>query len=216
MNVHSTRKRIGVFTTLALACMITLGCSPKGVVIEEKEKKTETEISPTIEQSVEVNIKTIETVLQLELNGPDEQYIQLVNAAMDGMEDRGSVKQKEDEMRLTSYMKKKYLPYFSEDGLSRTESVGMLFQYQSFYTFEEEYQLRLLSSEVKQSEIDTASNQYLIKATVEFSTPGEEPSQHELEGKAIFSTKEGKIGYFQLGQKDQTLSKKILELGGGE
>ncbi|MBD7908297.1 hypothetical protein H9659_08140 [Sporosarcina sp. Sa3CUA8] len=194
--------------------MIVAGCSEQGVATEGKETKTET--APTTEHSVEANIKTIEAVLEQELNGPDEEYVQLVNAAMGGTEDMGSVKQKEDEMRLTSYIKEKYLPYFTEDGLLRAESIGMLFQYQYFYDFEKEYQLRLVDSEVKQSDIDTASNQYFIKATVEFSAPGEEPSLHELEGKAIFSTKEGKIGNFQLGQKDPTLSKKISNLGEGE
>lgn len=187
-----------------------MGCTPKSEAIEGKDSKTEP-VAQT-EQSAEMNIKTIEAVLKKELNGPDEKFVQLAKAAMGGTEDPNSVKQKENEMKLTSYVKEEYLPYFTEDGLMRVHSIGMLFQYQSIFYIEAEYTIRLVDSEVKQSTIDTASNQYHIKATVELTVPGEEPSLYELTGKAIFSTKEGKIGDFQLGQKEPTLSKKLFEL----
>lgn len=213
MKMPVTKKSRGAFATLLVICMIAAGCTQKGEATIEENR---IENSLTKLQSAETNIKIVEAVLKQELNGPDKEYVQLVNATMGGTEEQGSVKQQEDEMRLTSYIKEKYLPYFTEDGLLRAKSIGMLFQYQNFYEFEKPYQLRLIDSEVKQSKIDTASNQYFIKAAVEFSAPGEEPSLHELEGKAIFSTKEGKIGNFQLGQKDPTLSKKISNLGVGE
>ncbi|WP_025784313.1 hypothetical protein [Sporosarcina sp. D27] len=208
-----TKKRIRLFTATVFACVITAGCTQQGEVIEVKESEVPATTETVNVSNEEMNIQIVEAVLQQELNGPDKEYVQLVNAAMGGTEDPDSVKQKENEMKLTSYIKEKYLPYFTEDGVMVAESIGMLFQYQNFYTFDKEYQIRLVDSEVKQSDIDTASNQYHIKATVEFTAPGEEPSQHEIEGKAIFSTKDGKIGGFVLGQKDPTLSKKIFELG---
>lgn len=216
MKSQLTYKRIGLFTLAALACVSLMGCTPTSEAIEKRESKTETEPAPTAESSVEMNIKTIEAVLKEELNGPDIEYVQLADAAMGGINDPNSVKQKENEMKLLSYVKEKYQPYFTDGGIERARSTNMMFQYHSQYVFDEEYEIRLLDSEVKQSEIDTASNQYHFKATVELITPGEETSQHELEGKAIFSKKEGKIGDFVLGQKDPTLSKKIFELVEGE
>lgn len=208
--MNSLKKRVGLFTTAALTCVLLVGCTPKSEAVKEKETTTET--VPTADSSVEMNIKTIEAVLKEELNGPDEKFVQLSKAALYGTEDPNSVKQKENDMKLASYIKEKYLPYFTEDGLTKAESIGMLYQYQSMFYFDAEYTLRLVDSEVKQSDIDTASNQYHIKATVELTAPGKDPSLHKLRGKAIFSTKEGKIGDFQLSQKDSTLSNKLFEL----
>ncbi|MCM3758199.1 hypothetical protein M3197_12060 [Sporosarcina aquimarina] len=211
MKGQFTKKRISLVTTLALACVIATGCTQQGEANEGKKSGVVAEAETTV-SSVKKNIQTVEAVLQQELNSPDEKYIHLADAAMGGREDPESVIQKENEMKLLSYVKEKYQPYFTDEGIERARSTNMLFQYHSQFVFDEEYQIRLLDSEVKQSEIDTASNQYQFTAIVELLSPGEEPSQHELEGRAIFSTKEGKIGDFVLGQKDPTLSKKIFEL----
>ncbi|WOV85827.1 hypothetical protein PGH26_07805 [Sporosarcina jeotgali] len=152
----------------------------------------------------------IEAVLQEELNGPDEQFIQLSEEAMGGNE-LDSVKQKEYEMKLDSYLKEKFLPYYTEEGYKRAQSTNMIYHYQYRFEPDSKGKIKLIETEVKQSEIDTASNQYHIKATVEYSSPDEEPSLHQLEGKVIFSTKEGKIGDLHFGQfnTDSTLSNKI-------
>lgn len=215
MKSQLTNKRIGLVTTLALACVIATGCTQQGEANEGKKSEVVAETATTV-SSVEKNIQIVEAVLQQELNSPDEKYIHLAGAAMGGIEEPDSVIQKENEMKLLSYVKEKYQPYFTDGGIERARSTNMIFQYHSQYVIDEEYEIRLLDSEVKQSEIDTASNQYHFKATVELITPGEETSQHELEGKAIFSKKEGKIGDFVIGQKDPTLSKKIFELVEGE
>ncbi|MGN7408590.1 MULTISPECIES: hypothetical protein [unclassified Sporosarcina] len=210
MKGQFTNNKIGLFTLAVLACVIATGCTQQDAAIEgeESEAAAETETVSNEEKYIQI----VESVLKEELNGPDEKYVQLAKAAMYGTEDPNSVKQKENDMKLASYIKEKYLPYFTEDGLTKVQSIGMLYQYQSMFYFDAEYTLRLVDSEVKQSDIDTASNQYHMKATVELTAPGEVPSLHELRGKAIFSTKEGKIGDFQLSQKDSTLSNKLFEL----
>lgn len=204
MNGH----RLGIFTAVAMACVIIAGCTPKGEASAGKETKTETVRTP--ESSVEMNIKTIEAVLQEELNGPDKEYVQLANAAMGGINDPNSVKQKENVVRLNNYVKERYQPYFTEEGLEEFQSTGLK-RYHN-YSDASEFEIRLVESEVKQSDVDTASNQYHIKSVVELTSPDEEPSLHEVEGLVIFSTKEGKIGRFTLGQKEPTLSDKIAEL----
>ncbi|WP_025784312.1 hypothetical protein [Sporosarcina sp. D27] len=200
--------RLGIFTAVAMACVIIAGCSQQGEASEGKETKTET--VQTAESSVEMNIKTIEAVLKEELNGPDIKYGQLADAAMGGNNDPNSVEQKENVVRLNSYVKERYQQYFTEEGLKEFQSSGLK-SYHSYY--DTEFEIRLVESEIKQSNIDTASNQYHIKSIVELTSPGEEPSLHEVEGQVIFSTKEGKIERFYLGQKDPTLSDKIFELG---
>ncbi|WP_039044203.1 hypothetical protein [Sporosarcina sp. ZBG7A] len=207
MKSQLTYKRIGLFTLAALACVSLMGCTPTSEAIEKRETKTET--VPTAESAVEMHIKTIEAVLKEELNGPDVEYGQLADAAMGGNNDPNSVKQKENVVRLNSYVKERYQQYFTEEGLKEFQSSGLK-SYHSYY--DTEFEIRLVESEIKQSDIDTASNQYHIKSIVELTSPGEEPSLHEVEGQVIFSTKEGKIGRFSLGQKDPTLSDKIDEL----
>lgn len=204
MNGHFIKKRLGVFTAVTLACVIVAGCTPKAETIEVKKSVN----AATHETSDEQNIKTVEAVLQQELNAPDKEYIQLVKEAMGGTKDQDSVEQKENEMKLNSYIKEKYLPYFTEDGFNKFQGTDL---HRYHYITDEEYSIRLIESEVKKSEVDTASNQYHIKAVVELTVPGEEPSTHELEGIAIFSKEEGKIGAFQLGQQVPTMTDKIAE-----
>ncbi|REB07264.1 hypothetical protein DVB69_10475 [Sporosarcina sp. BI001-red] len=207
MRGRLTTKNFGLVTATILVCMISVGCT-QGSATEKIETVSAPKTETAAVSNTEKEIKIIEAVLQEELNGPDELYIQLSEAAMGGTE-LDSVKQKENEMKLESYMKEKFLPYYTEEGLKRARGTNMLYQYQSQFEPDSESAIKLIDSEVKQSEIDTASNQYHVKATVEYTSPDEEPSLHELEGKVIFSTKEGKIGVIQFGQMDSSLSKKI-------
>lgn len=210
MNNRVKKKSLGLLAAAIIVCLTAAGCSQQGSATEKTESVTAPNTETATVSNPEKEIQIIEAVLQEELNGPDEQFIQLAEEAMGGNELDG-VKQKEYEMKLDSYLKEKFLPYYTEEGFKSTQSTNMIYHYQYRFEPDSKGKIKLIDSEVKQSEIDTASNQYHIKATVEYSSPDEEPSLHELEGKVIFSTKEGKIGVFQVGQfqTDSTLSKKI-------
>ena len=210
MNNRFQKKSLGLLAAAIIVCMTAAGCSQQGAATEKTESVTVPKTETATVSNPEKEIQIIEAVLKEELNGPDEQFIQLSEAAMGGKEP-DSVKQKENEMKLESYMKEKFLPYYTEEGFERAQNTSMIYHYQMQFEPDSKSKIELIDSEVKQSEIDTASNQYHVKATVEYSSPDEEPSLHELEGKVIFSTKEGKIGVFQVGQfqTDSTLSKKI-------
>lgn len=214
MDKRFKNKSLGLLAAATIVGILSAGCSQQGAATEKRETvavtKTETETETATVSNPEKEIQIIEAVLQEELNGPDEQFIQLSEEAMGGNE-LDSVKQKEYEMKLDSYLTEKFLPYYTEDGFKRAQSTNMIYHYQYRFEPDSKGKIKLIDSEVKQSEIDTASNQYHVKATVEYSSPDEEPSLHQLEGKVIFSTNEGKIGDIQLGQfnTDSTLSKKI-------
>ena len=200
-------KKAGLVASATLFNILLIGCTPKTEAIQEKETTTET--APTKEATGAEYIQIIEAVLAEELNGPDEEYIQLAEDAMGGTNETNSVEQKENEMKLMSYIGKRYQPYFTKDGLHQFVMTGL----KMYHVYPNAaYKIKLVDSEVTQSDIETSSNQYHILASVELTSPGEEPSIHELEGLAIISTSEGKIGSFVLTQKDPTLRDKINEL----
>ncbi|MDW0109550.1 hypothetical protein [Sporosarcina aquimarina] len=210
MKNRFDKRSLGLLASVTIVCMLGAGCSQQGAATEKVEAVAETKTETATISNPEKEIQMIEAVLQEELNGPDKQFIQLLEEAIGGNE-FDSVKQKEYEMKLDSYLKEKFLSYYTEEGFRRAQSTNMMYHYHYQFEPDSKGKIKLIDSDVKQSEIDTASNQYHVKATVEYSSPDEEPSLHELEGKVIFSTKEGKIGDIQLGQfnTDSTLSKKI-------
>lgn len=174
------------FTSLLLA-----GCT-------EKNQELEAEELPSPE---ETNIETVETVLRMELIGPDKEFLNLkegnnsvsVNGTTDKFEN------------IESYLTDKYEPYFTTEGLDRfiKQTPAYLYHYQNH-----DYQMSIEEMEVKQSEIETSTNQYYFTVQVALESANEEKQLYEVSGKAIFS-EEGRIGRIDIQDKDQLLGQKL-------
>ncbi|WP_432355676.1 hypothetical protein [Sporosarcina sp. A2] len=201
MSVQSIMKKFGLLAAAVLACVVVTGCSQKGEAVEKVEAPSEKELA----------IEKVEAVLKQMTNAPDNEYQKLLREAMDGgVHEFGSAEHLEAEAALENYIKDLYQSYFTEDGLSEFRATAMDSQFQMYDDVD--YKLELLESGVKQSDVDTASNQFHITAVVELTVPNKEPTKHKFVGLAIINKKEGKIGRFSIGQKDPTLNHVFNEL----
>lgn len=143
----------------------------------------------------EKNIQIVEAVLKHEFSGPDKEFSQIVNK--DGQE-----KSKE----INSYLNSKYEPYFTASALENFIYGGAyVYQYQNK---NQNYQMSIEELKVKQSDKENGDNIYYFNAKVALESPNEKKTLYEITGEAIFS-KEGKIGKFQIVDKNQELSDKL-------
>ena len=166
-------------------CLVIAGCTQENRAVEPKEPM----------KSEDINIKTVETILEQEFTGPDEEYTRL-------MEQEGQ----EKFIEMASLVASKYEPYFTKNGLDN------FVKFAHFYHFPDaDYQMSIEEMEVKQSDNKNASNQYHITVQVAIETPNEEKMLYEMTGKAIFS-EEGKIGKMYVGERTPLLANKLNEL----
>lgn len=149
--------------------------------------------------SKEKNIKTVETVLKLEFTGPDKVFRQLA-------EKEGQEKFKE----MYSYLSSKYDPYFTEPALESFIAEGAHL-YQFININNKNYQMSIEEVKVKQNDGESGKNIYRFTAHVALESPNEKKTLYEVTGEAIFS-EEGKIGRYQIMDKDQQLSNKLNNL----
>ncbi|WP_342543136.1 hypothetical protein MHH33_05190 [Paenisporosarcina sp. FSL H8-0542] len=174
-----------LLVTFVITCLLVAGCTQENQSIEPEE--------PT--KSEDINVKTVEAVLEQEFTGPDKEYTRL-------WEKEGQEKFEE----MHSYLMNKYEPYFTKNGLDNFVIIA-----HHYHFSDADYQMSVEEMEVKQSDNKNASNQYDFTVQVAIETPNEEKTLYEMTGKAIFS-EEGKIGKMLLGERSPLLGNKLNEL----
>lgn len=198
--MFGNKQRKMTFLSLALFCILISGCSenPQGAQTEEKPS------------SEDINIKTVEEVLKLELTAPDWGYVELskeMPTPTPNPSEEEIQKAQAFSEKYTEYVKSKYEPYFTENGLNNFLVAGPVYQY---HVHDKEYKLTIEDMEVVQSENENAKNQYEITVHVAYEEPNEEKETYEVNGVAFFS-EDGKIGKMSIGDKEQLLMSKLRE-----
>lgn len=148
-------------------------------------------------------METIERVLELQFNGPDEEFLEAMwNPAnkqiVNGVEVNEAFEQQVDD---------KYGAYFTDSELDQFMRVfGTYFPgLADIYG----YELRLEDVDIELSE--TVANRYLFTAEVAFQKKGGKEQRAEVGGVVLFSTvQEGKIGKFTY-TDDQGLSERLKQ-----
>ncbi|MFC5602794.1 hypothetical protein [Sporosarcina koreensis] len=132
-------------------------------------------------EPVDENIKVIKTVLELNLNAPDEEVIRLLEEPYGSEEEEGFIN------KYNEYLEEKYGPYFTERGY---EEFIMTAQASLFHITADRhgYQLTVKNIEVEQNEV-TPTN-YNFTVTLDYEKD-KEMEEIELSGIAIVH--EGKI-----------------------
>lgn len=149
------------------------------------------------------NMETIERVLELQFNGPDEEFLEALwnpvnKRVVDGVEVNEA---------FDRYVEETYGLYFMESELDTFMRVfGTYFpSLADIYG----YELRLEDAEIERSE--TVANRYSFTAEVAYWQNGGKEQHAEIEGVVLFSaTKEGKIGKFTY-TSDQGLSERLKQ-----
>lgn len=193
--------KITISFLLLFACFLVAGCSDESKKIKSEEAS----------HSEDINKKTVEAVLELELTAPDKEYVSLMEKAgvlSNNLSETEANSVKADYEEIDSYVKSIYESYFTENGLERFLSKTPAYQFQHL---PKEYQLSIADIEVNQSENENTKNYYDFIVHVTFESPKEEKTLYEISGKAVFSD-DGKIKDIQIGDKDQLLNKKINEV----
>lgn len=138
------------------------------------------------------NIHVIEQVLELQFNGPDEEFMEVMwNPANKRMVDGEEVNEAFDD-----YVDAAYGEYFTD---SEREAFMRAFgTHYHFLTYVNGYDMRLVNVEVQQSE--TVENRYSFTAKVASWKKGGKEQRAEVKGVVLFSTTEtGRIGKFTYG-----------------
>lgn len=149
------------------------------------------------------NMEAIERVLELQFNGPDEEFLEAMwNPAnkqiVDGVEVNEAFGRQVDE---------KYGAYFTDSELDQFMRVFGTYFPGLADIFG--YELRLEDVDIELSE--TVANRYLFTAEVGFQQKGGKEQHAEVEGVVLFSTvQEGKIAKFTY-TGDQGLSDRLKQ-----
>lgn len=144
----------------------------------------------------EQNKAAIQTVLELEFTGPDEEYIRLVEEMHRQQTDPSYEKyvgqeKNPDDTQYMSYLKKKYSEYFTEHGFELFIMSTPAHLYHSLYL--ENYKISISTIHVEQSENPNAPKNYKFTAQILYENKDGEKTTFDMEGKAICS-EPGKIG----------------------
>lgn len=154
-------------------------------------------------QADDPNMETIESVLALQFNGPDEELLEAMwNPANKKLVDGVEVNEAFDR-----YVADTYGPYFTASELDVFMRVfGTYFiSLADIYG----YDLSLKDVDIEQSE--QVGNRYSFTAKVAFQQAGGKKQHAEVEGIVLFSTTEtGKIGKFTY-TSDQDLSQRLKQ-----
>lgn len=142
----------------------------------------------------------IEEVLELQFNGPDEEFIDLMwNPEYKTVVDGAEVNEKFDK-----YLQETYGEYFTESALDTfMRTFGGA--YQSF-AHSNDYTLNLKGVTIEESE--NVSNKYTFTAQVSYQKESGEEEIADVEGVVLFSTAEKKIGKFEY-ENDSGLSDEL-------
>ncbi len=182
---RSTKKLTLLLSLTVLVCFLVAGCTQENQAIEPEQPAN----------SEDINVKTVEAVLEQEFTGPDKEYTRF-------WEKEGQEKFEE----MASYLASKYEPYFTENELG-----NFIRQAHGYHFPDADYQMSIEEMEVKQSDNKNASNQYDFTVQVAIESPNEEKTLYEVTGTAIFS-EEGKIGRIKIVERDNLLGDKLNEL----
>lgn len=150
-------------------------------------------------KSDDKNIKSIKTVLEHELSGPDEKLMDL----MWNPEYRTVVNNKEENKELDKYLQEKYGPYFTDSGLNSFIAAFGGTQYQTF-AHNSGYKLDIKSVATHQNKNNP--NLYTFKAKVGYQKGEGKEKTVYVQGEVTFSEKEkGEIVKFQYDDDDGLL-----------
>lgn len=137
------------------------------------------------------NKEAIEKVLELQFNGPDEKFMDLMwnpeyKTVIDGVEVN---------KEFDKYVQEKYGEYFTENALDTfIRAFGTTYP---SLAYSNNYTLKLKEVTIKSSE--NASNKYTFTAQVGYQKDDGEEEDATVDGVVLFSTAEKKIGTFQYG-----------------
>ncbi|WP_040286437.1 hypothetical protein [Sporosarcina koreensis] len=211
-------RRAGFSAAADVLSLLLAGCTEKTDAPHTEDLKSDKESARTVQLKEEVGktedtlipavaIAKVQSVLNIELNGPNPRYQAVMHEIMTSP---GSEKEKQAD--YDSLIESLYGPYFTEDGLYRLKATGVF----RYHLIEEtNYSLRLIEAEVTQSDVKTASNQYNITAVVEMAVDGMEPGRFDMVGKAVFNKKEGKIGDFYIEDPSMEIHDKLFQAVNG-
>lgn len=139
------------------------------------------------EESEDANKKVIQAVLELQFDGPDEEFMSLIHDPQYTTIIEGS----EVNPELDKYVQEEYGPYFTQFYVEAfLNTTGLIYPVTAYVS---EYNLNL--KDVVIEKFKDVSNRYTFVATVGYQQEGEEEKIADVSGSVLFSTDEkGKIG----------------------
>ncbi|WP_043930638.1 hypothetical protein [Bacillus sp. EB01] len=181
------------FTTLRTSFLVAIFISVAAVFILSMVTDTTKLNQAHPKPDTGSNITAIQKILELELNGPNEELMDLLwNPKY-----RTIVNNKEENQELDKYLTEVYGPYFTENGLSTFINAYGGTQYHTFAS-NAGYKLSLKEVTIEQNE--KIPYRYTFIAKVGYRKNGGEEKIANVEGDVSFSTKtkeEEKITKFQ-------------------
>ncbi|WP_038704518.1 hypothetical protein [Planococcus sp. PAMC 21323] len=192
-----SKKLMGIVLML-ISFLLIAGCSENG---EAKEVETE-----KITDSVEKDKSAIQAVIEKQFNGPDEEYRELWNTAMDSQtgdmdeEQYNAWLNSPEYKALMDYMSDTYAPYFTDNAyetFSKTDAF--------LYSFsDQEYKLKTANIEINQNEVEKTL--YTFTFQVMYENDIDETETFDFKGEAIVPTA-GEIGKYQVDDQERLLEK---------
>ncbi|AIY06149.1 hypothetical protein Plano_2184 [Planococcus sp. PAMC 21323] len=183
---------------MLISFLLIAGCSENG---EAKEVETE-----KITDSVEKDKSAIQAVIEKQFNGPDEEYRELWNTAMDSQtgdmdeEQYNAWLNSPEYKALMDYMSDTYAPYFTDNAyetFSKTDAF--------LYSFsDQEYKLKTANIEINQNEVEKTL--YTFTFQVMYENDIDETETFDFKGEAIVPTA-GEIGKYQVDDQERLLEK---------
>lgn len=150
--------------------------------------------------------ETIQAVIKEEFNGPDEQYKEVWEAAMEA-QNNATTQEEFDALQQTpvwqnymNYMAETYAAYFTENGYDNFLNATPAFMYSGF---EGDYDLT--ASDIKISQNEHNLKMYQFTFQVDYKNTTGEIQPYLFEGEALVS-EEGKIEKLQFLDKDDLLT----------
>ncbi len=165
----------GIVIVFILSCLLIMGCA-------KPEPQDE-------------NIEVIKTVLELDLNAPDEEAIRLLHEPYRSKEAEQANEGFLEEYQ--KYTKETYGSYFTESGFEQFIMTNQAFMFH-LATDRNVYQLKVKNSIVEQNE-ETPTN-YNFTVSLDYEKKEEEKKEFEIRGIAI--VREGKIAKITYHDKD--------------
>ncbi|WP_262176839.1 hypothetical protein [Saccharococcus sp. Marseille-Q5394] len=160
------RWKLGIAIVFILGSLLVAGCS-------KPEPQDE-------------NIEVIKTVLEIDLNAPDEEAIRLLEEPYKSKEAEEAGEGFLEE--YYKYQKETYEPYFTESGLEQFIMTNQAFMFHR-RADQHGYQLEVKNIEVEQNEV-TPTN-YNFTVTLDYEMKDEDKKEIEMSGIAI--VRDGKV-----------------------
>lgn len=201
MNSFKDNKHLSMQKTIGLLFLIftlffVAGCSANGTAESNEAEKT-----------ADKSEQAIRSVIEKEFNGPDEEYKELFDAAMDAQiseeysDDYGAYLESPEHQALMNYTEVTYADYFTENGYENFVNHAPAFMYS---TLDGDYKLNTSAIEFTQNENE--STLYNFTFTVDSTDENGESDQFNFEGKAM-APEEGKIGTIEYVDEDGLFQK---------